>query len=108
MEKIFGKWIQTEGQAYAGLWFDFEEDGTFTAEYAPLGVVSSGTYEINGQNIDMDQKKHTFGLLGRFKGIYQIENDELKLSLASGAGHDRPSDFSAARIYKKEKEQVTV
>ena len=101
-ESIIGKWIQTEGQAYAGLWFDFKEDGTFTAEYAPLGVVSNGTYEIDGQNMDMNQTKHTFGLLGRFKGIIQIEDDQLKMALASGAGQDRPTDFANARIYKKE------
>lgn len=101
MEQIIGKWVQAEGQAYAGLWFDFKEDGTFTAEYAPLGVVSNGTYEIEGQNIDMDQKKHTFGLLGRFKGIYAIDGDELKMALASGAGQDRPAEFSGARIYIK-------
>lgn len=102
MEQIIGKWVQIEDQAYAGLWFDFKEDGTFTAEYAPLGVVSSGTYEIDGQDIDMDQKKHTFGLLGHFKGIYIIEDNQLKLALASSAGHERPSDFIGARIYKKE------
>lgn len=102
MEAILGKWIQAEGQAYAGLWFDFSEDGTFTAEYAPLGVVSSGTYEIDGQNIDMNQNKHTFGLLGHFKGIFKIEEDKLTLALASSAGHDRPTDYSGARVYKKE------
>lgn len=102
MDAIFGKWVQTEGQAYAGLWFDFKADGTFTADYAPLGVVSSGTYEIDGQNIDMNQTKHTFGLLGHFKGIYEIEDGLLKLALASGAGQERPADFSGARIYKKE------
>ncbi|MEE4194947.1 MAG: hypothetical protein V2J07_07100 [Anaerolineae bacterium] len=102
MEKIIGKWTQIEGQAYAGLWFNFKEDGTFDAEYAPLGVVSSGTYEIDGNQIDMDQKKHTFGLLGHFRGIYEIDGDELKLALASGAGQERPTDLTGARIYKKE------
>jgi len=101
MENIIGKWVQSEGQAYAGLWFDFKEDGTFVAEYAPLGVVSSGTYEIDGQNIDMNQKKHTFGLLGHFKGIVTIDNNELKMALASGAGQERPVDFTGARVYTK-------
>jgi hypothetical protein len=101
MEKIIGKWVQAEGQAYAGLWFDFKKDGTFKAEYAPLGVVSSGTYVIDGQNIDMNQKIHTFGLLGNFKGIISIEDDVLKMALASGSGQERPADFTGARIYKK-------
>ena len=101
MKEIIGKWVQAEGQAYAGLWFDFKEDGTFTAEYAPLGVVSSGTYDIDGKNIDMNQKKHTFGLLGNFKGIFEIHDDELQLALASGAGQERPADLSGARFYKK-------
>ena len=103
MEKIIGKWVQVEGQAYAGLWFDFKVDGTFTAEYAPLGVVSGGTYEIDGDKIDMDQKKHTFGILGHFRGIYEIEGNELKMALAGGAGQERPTDYEGARIYKKEK-----
>jgi hypothetical protein len=49
----------------------------------------------------MNQKIHTFGLLGNFKGIISIEDDELKMALASGAGQERPTDFSGARIYKK-------
>lgn len=101
-QSIIGKWVQTEGQAYAGLWFDFKEDGTFEAEYAPLGVVSSGTYTIDGEGlITMQQKKHTFGLLGEFPGLYAIDGNQLKVALSSAAGQPSPTDFSEARIYQK-------
>ncbi|HET60391.1 MAG TPA: hypothetical protein ENN32_08490 [Chloroflexi bacterium] len=101
-QSITGKWVQIEGQAYAGLWFDFKDDGTFVAEYAPLGVVSSGTYTIDGDGlITIQQKKHTFGLLGEFPGVYAIDGNELKMALSSAAGQPRPKDLSEARIYHK-------
>jgi len=101
-QSIIGKWVQIEGQAYAGLWFEFQDDGTFDAEYAPLGVVSSGTYTIDGDGlITIQQKIHTFGLLGEFLGIFAIEGNELKMALSSAAGQARPTDLSDARIYHK-------
>ncbi len=102
MSDIIGKWVQTEGQPYEGLWFDFKPDGTFEAQYDAMGIVSSGTYEIDGENIDMQQTAHTFGLVGEFKGVFAIKGDILKLAVAASAGHERPETLESAREYKKE------
>ena len=101
MEDIIGKWVQAEGQPYEGLWFEFQPDGTFRAEYDPMGIISSGTYKVDGILIDMDQTAHTFGLVGEFKGRYDIEGDTLKMSLASTPEGERPEDLSNARLYKR-------
>lgn len=101
MNEIVGKWVQVEGQPYEGLWFEFKEDGRFEAEYEPMGIVSSGTYEVEGDEITMQQKSHTFGLVGEFKGRFSIENGKMKLALPAGAGQERPENLSDARIYKR-------
>jgi hypothetical protein len=102
MSEIFGKWVQREDQAYAGLWFEFYDDGRFEAEYAPMGIESSGTYTVDGDQIDMDQTAHTLSLVGEFKGRFAVDGDELKMALAAGPGGDRPADLSDARIYIKD------
>lgn len=101
MKEIVGKWAQEAGQPYAGLWFDFKEDGTFIAQYDAMGIVSAGTYHIEGSSIDVNQTSHTFGLVGEFKGLFKIEGDHLKLALASGSEQPRPSDLEEARRYIK-------
>lgn len=101
MNEIIGKWVQKEGQAYEGLWFEFKTDGTFEAQYDPMGITSSGTYEINGDLIDMDQTQHTFGMEGAFKGRYEIKDDILKMALSSTPSGERPEDLSNARLYIK-------
>lgn len=101
MASIIGKWTQGEDQAYPGLWFEFKEDGTFRAEFDAMGIVSGGTYTINNDQIDMDQTEHTFGLLGKFRGIFAIEEDLLKMAVAMSAEHPRPADLSEARLYIK-------
>lgn len=101
MNEILGKWTQTEGQSYAGLWFEFKADCTFHAEYDVYGIVSGGTYSVNGDEIDMDQTNHTFGLLGKFLGRFQVEGDTLKLAMSEGPDHPRPADLENARIYTK-------
>lgn len=101
MKDILGKWVQIEGQAYEGLWFEFHADGTFDAQYDPMGITSGGTYQIDGDLIDMDQTEHTFGMVGAFKGRYDIEDDNLKMALSSTPGGNRPEDLSNARLYKK-------
>ena len=102
MKDIIGKWIQSEGQPYAGLWFEFNSDGTFEAQYEPMGITSSGTYKINGDKIDMDQAAHTLGMVGEFKGRFEIEDKTLKMALASTPGGERPEDLANARTYKKD------
>ena len=102
MSDIIGKWIQIEGQPYEGLWFNFKPDGTFEAQYDAMGIVSSGTYDTDKEKINMDQTAHTFGLVGMFKGIFSIEDNILKMSIAASAGHDRPDTFEDARKYRKE------
>ena len=101
MIDIIGKWVQMEGQPYEGLWFEFQPDGTFQAKYDPMGITSSGTYKVDANLIDMDQTAHTFGLVGEFKGLYIIEEDTLKMSLATTPEGKRPEDLSNARLYKK-------
>lgn len=102
MSEIFGKWVQVEGQPYQGLWFQFNEDGTFEAQYEPMGIVSSGTYDTDGKKINMEQTSHTLGMVGDFKGLFSIEGDRLQMALASAPGGARPEDLSDARVYKKE------
>ena len=102
MSKLIGKWAQVEGQPYEGLWFEFREDGTFEAQYEPMGIVSSGTYETDDDQITMQQTSHTLGMVGEFKGLFAIEESTLKMALASGPGGERPNDLSEARIYRKE------
>jgi hypothetical protein len=101
MSELTGKWIQKEGQPYAGLWFEFGEDDGFEAQYEAMGIVSSGTYEVNGGQITMQQKEHTLGFVGEFKGLFEIDGPELKMALAAGPGQDRPADLSDARVYIK-------
>ena len=100
MNPLFGKWKQPEGQAYAGLIFDFKDDGTFDSEYPEMGITSSGTYSVEGDLIHMDQTSHTFGLLGKFDGRYIIEGETLKL-IFGNPGEPAPEDLSKARLYLK-------
>lgn len=102
MTDIVGRWVQKEGQPYAGLWFDFKSDGTFTAEYEAMAIHSSGKYDIEDNQITMQQTEHTFGLVGEFKGLFAIEGDTLSMALAAGAGQDRPKDLSEARTYQRD------
>ncbi len=101
MEAIYGKWVQVEGQPYAGLWFEFKEDGTFNAAFESMGIKSGGTYYVSGNEIDLDQNFHSLGMVGKFSGIFEIEDDELKLALASGPDQARPVNLEKARIYQR-------
>ncbi len=102
MNELIGKWTQIEGQPYAGLWFAFGEDGHFEAQYEPMAIVSSGTYETDGGTITMQQTAHTLGMTGEFKGLYAIEGNQLIMALSAGPGLDPPADLSDARVYMKE------
>jgi len=101
MTEILGKWTQGLDQPYPGLWFEFKADGTFQAKYDAYGIVSGGTYTVEGDQIDMDQTSHTFGLIGQFKGIFAVEEDVLKMAVAEGPDHPRPQDLTNARLYQK-------
>lgn len=100
---IIGKWSQIEGQPYPGLFFNFLEDGTFEARYDALGIVSSGTWQTQEDKIDMDQQKHTFGLIGRYQGIFEIVDDLLRMTLVAVGDHERPVDLQNSVIYQKER-----
>ena len=101
MNPLIGKWKQPAGQPYAGLWFNFNEDGTFNAEFSEMGITSSGTYSLNGDLISMDQNQHSLGLVGKFEGRFAVENDLLKIALGN-PGENAPADLSGARIYLKQ------
>ena len=103
MSEILGKWEMIKGQPFPGLWFEFKEDGTFRAELPRLvKIKSSGTYTVGDEGtIDMDQTKHTMGLIGAFTGLYSIEGDTLKMALSAVPGGPRPTDLSESRIYKR-------
>lgn len=100
MNPIIGKWVQPAGQPYPGLWFQFNEDGTFLAEFGEMGITSSGTYSVSGDLIFMNQTQHTLGLVGKFEGRISIEGDTLKMSLGN-PGEKAPEDLSKARVYIK-------
>ena len=101
---LLGKWTQTEDQPDPGLFFLFLEDGTFEARYDALGIISSGTWQADDGLIDMDQDKHTFGLVGKYEGCYKIEDNLLKMNLVTAGEHTRPSDFQGSVTYKRETE----
>ena len=108
MHNLLGKWVQAKGQSYEGLWFEFKEDQAFTAEYEPMGIVSSGTYTITGTDetgahkITINQTDHTLGLVGEFEGLISIEEDKLRMVLAASPGGERPQELNEARIYEKQ------
>src|SRR5512140_3954566 len=97
---ILGKWEQTAGQAFPGLWFLFKEDGTFEAEFPEMGITSGGTYRVQGNEIDLDQTRHSFGMIGLFKGLWSVEGSQLRMATGQANG-PRPADLSGARLYEK-------
>jgi hypothetical protein len=102
MSDILGKWQQPPGQPFPGLWFEFRPDGTFEAQLEEMGIVSGGTYQAASGTIDMDQTRHTLGLLGKFQGRYAIDGDMLTMTL-SDPGGPRPDSVEGKnkRLYKK-------
>lgn len=102
MDSIIGKWEQPEGQPYPGLWFQFNEDSTFRAEFSAFGIVSAGTYSAEDGKIDMDQNQHTLGIVGKFCGLYAIDGDTLTMALADTGG-ERPAELEGKnkRLYKR-------
>jgi hypothetical protein len=99
---ILGKWQQPAGQAFAGLWFQFNDNGTFQAAYPEMGITSSGTYQAQEGLIEMDQTQHTLGLTGHFDGRYSIEGNTLILNLADlGAPRSDSLEGRNRRIYQK-------
>ncbi|HNZ01305.1 MAG TPA: hypothetical protein PLS77_11780 [Anaerolineaceae bacterium] len=98
MNPLIGKWTQPAGQPYPGLFFVFNEDGSFRAEFAEMGITSSGTYSVSGDILSMNQSQHTLGLVGQFEGRFAVEDDALKLALGN-PGEKAPEDLSKARIY---------
>lgn len=103
--ELIGKWVQCPGQPYPGLYFIFKEDGSFEAFYDALGIVSGGSYLVEGNRIDMDQTSHTFGLVGKFEGIFEIEDDVLNMQLVSAGEHPRPTTLDQAVVYQREQNQ---
>ena len=96
MNELIGKWTQREDQPYAGLWFEFSENGEYRAEYDGMAIVSGGTYTLSGDEIDMDQTAHSLGMVGEFAGRFEVQGDVLKLALAGGAGQARPENLDGA------------
>lgn len=99
-ESIIGKWQQAEGQPYPGLWFLFNKDGRFQAEFSEMGITSSGSFTTEGDLIFMDQTQHTLGLVGKFEGRFAVDAGTLKMALGN-PGEKAPADFSKARFYFK-------
>lgn len=102
MTSIVGKWVMAKGQPFAGLWFQFNADGTYQAEMPGLmKITSSGRYTVEGDYINIRQTRHSLGLVGEFNGRFAVEGDVLKLAMPATPGGARPADLSAARIYNK-------
>lgn len=99
-EALLGKWIQNADQDYPGLWFDFKEDGSFTAGYEAMGIESGGTWSAEEKTIDIDQTYHTFGFISKTIGIYEIEGDQLKLEMVT-EDIPRPEVFGSPQLYTK-------
>ena len=101
MQDLIGTWAQIEGQPYPGLAFTFNPDGSFSAAYEVMSISSSGTYKTNGGQIEMDQTRHTFGLIGLFVGRFQVEADRLLLNVVASGSQEAPADLTGAVIYEK-------
>jgi hypothetical protein len=102
MDSIIGKWQQPAGQPFPGLWFEFLTDGTFQAAFEEMGITSGGTYTVADGLIDLDQTHHTLGLLGKFAGLYSIQDNLLTMTLSDPAG-PRPDSLESKnkRLYQK-------
>jgi hypothetical protein len=98
---ILGKWTQTASQPYPGLFFIFKEDGSFEAVYETMGITSSGTWSTEGDKIDMDQTEHTFGLVGKFIGRFEIDGDLLIMNLVPADEYSRIENLTGAVVYQK-------
>ncbi len=100
MNEILGKWQQPAGEALSGLWFEFKADGTFLAKYEEMAIESSGTYVAENGLMDMEQTKHTLGLVGTFLGRYAVEGNTLIMNL-SEPGAARPDSLEGKnrRLY---------
>lgn len=104
MEDLLGKWVMMKGQQFAGLWFEFHPDGRYTSELPGLiKVRASGTYTSSPDGlVEMDQSQHSMGMVGKFLGRYQIQEDgTLLLAFAQAPGGPRPDDLTSARRYEK-------
>lgn len=104
MTEIVGKWVLQDGM-FKGLWFEFEEDGTYLSELAgPVRITASGTYTTAEDGlIDTNQTQHTMNMIGQYAGIYSIEGDTMRLIFAAVPGGPRPDDLGKAGTYKREK-----
>lgn len=98
---IIGKWQQPAGQPYAGLWFEFNPDGTFQEVFSEMGVKSSGTYIVSEDHIYLNQTHHSLGLVGKFVGRIKIDSTSLSMSLVN-ACERKKIDFSRQRLYLKQ------
>lgn len=102
---IMGKWKVEAGQ-FAGLTYTFKSDGTFEMDMSIYGVKGCGTYKtyenLNPREIDINFTEHTSGLpgLGLYKGIFEFENDKLKMKFGTANG-ERWTDTSAYINYVK-------
>ncbi len=102
---ILGKWTQAASQPYPGLFFEFKEDGSFEAVYEAMAIRSAGTWSTNDDEIDMDQTEHTFGLVGKFVGRFEVDGDLLKMNLVAAGEKNRPENLTGAVIYQKLEEE---
>jgi hypothetical protein len=101
---LLGKWTQTASQPYPGLFFLFKEDGSFEAYYEAMGITSAGTWSTKADEIDIDQTEHTFGLVGKYVGRFEIDGDLLKMNLVPVGDKGRPENLTGAVIYHKTEE----
>ncbi|GAB4401039.1 MAG: hypothetical protein Kow00123_09830 [Anaerolineales bacterium] len=102
-QTIVGLWEIPAGQEYAGLRFRYNPDGTFEADYPPMGIKSSGTWTLTGNELDMNQTQHTLGWVGLFRALVDISEDgqTMKVAVAAGPNLPRPTDFTKYRLYKR-------
>lgn len=100
-QTIVGLWEIPEGQEYAGLRFHYKADSTFEAEYPPMGIKSSGTWTLKGNELDINQTQHSLGWVGVFRALVEIADDgqSMKVAVSSGPDQPRPTDFSKYRLY---------
>ncbi len=86
-QRLVGRWRVEQG-LFAGLEYDFREDGSFVMEMSEFRVHGAGRYHVRADGppfeIDIHFVKHSAPEgLGVVRGIFDVQDDLLKMKVGS-------------------------